>query len=1048
MSINEIVGALAPSLKILFNDSRRLKTGPMPSSASALLAKAIAETQGCTVVHVSDSMETLDTTHSDLTTLFPGEHDKHLYYPAADVNTPDASSGDADIFGLRTRVLSRLAEPPADQQKGIVLTTCVQALMQKTVSPKDIQKRQLVIEKGKDIPADELSSVLLDWSYDFTPKVSQKNEASVRGGIIDAWPPTETWPVRIELFGDTVDSIRSFNPETQVSISRLNKIVFSPASEFSQTISSNKSSLLAYLPPNTIILWSRYESTQDYAEMFEENCSESSVSESITAFNRMLSAIGRRKDLSQLFESTDIKHVPSSALPVFEHLARPIKREDLPHSNIEITHGRLSEGFQCHDLNITVVTESDFFSHRKIVDHSYYPDPSKDRPARKAGTRVYDFSSLEPGDLVVHNEYGLGKYRGLFEIVSNGRTQEVLTIEYANNAKLHVPVWHSNLLTRYVGSSGRSVRLHPLHGKKWAKAKERAEESIRDLAAALLETQAERNHLKGHAFKKDSQWQREFELSFPYVETPDQNSVIASVKEDMESTKPMDRLICGDAGYGKTEVAMRAAFKAVMENKQVAVLVPTTVLALQHFQTFSDRMSPFPVRVDMLSRFRSKGTQEKILSDLEEGKIDIIIGTHALLQQGISFKDLGLVIIDEEQRFGVAHKEHFKQLRKLVDVLTMTATPIPRTLYLSMTGARDISLLQSPPRERMSIRTIVSKSDDHIIREAILREISRGGQVFFLHNRVMTIEHTRQKLEEIVPEADIRIGHGQMPSSELAKVMEAFTAGEFNVLLSTTIIESGMDIPRANTILIDRADRFGIADLYQLRGRVGRSSRQAYAYLLTPPHGKLEFEARKRIDAVKKYSGLSAGFSLAIRDLEIRGAGNMLGSEQSGHIAAIGFNLYCQMLKREVARLKGETPPLIVDIQLAIDFLDFSANRLDPENAAALPYAYIEEEPVRIEIYRRFAELTDEEEIKHLETELQDRFGPIPAPVKRLLLLSDIRICAAQKGLTHIETQNGKLMMRAHDNYIKDNARFPVLKGTDADQKLSEILDIINSSRH
>jgi transcription-repair coupling factor (superfamily II helicase) len=616
----------------------------------------------------------------------------------------------------------------------------------------------------------------------------------------------------------------------------------------------------------------------------------------------------------------------------------------------------------------------------------------------------------------------------------------VLTIEYAEGTKLHVPVSQTHLLSRYVGVSKHQVHLHRLGGKRWNSEKENAERAIVDLASSLLETQAQRNILNGYSFPADTPWQHDLEAAFPYQETPDQQKVIVEVKTDMESSKPMDRLICGDAGYGKTEVAMRAAFKTVMAGKQVAVLVPTTVLAQQHFETFKERMSAYPVRIEMLSRFVTHSRQIGILKSLAAGTLDIVIGTHALVQPGIRFRDLGLVIIDEEQRFGVAHKERLKELRRLVDVLTLTATPIPRTLYMSLTGARDMSLLQTPPRERLAIETLVAPNTDKVVREAILREINREGQVFYLHNRVMTIEMVKKRLERVIPEARMEIAHGQMAASELSSVMKRFVAGEFEVLICTTIIESGMDIPRANTILIDRADRFGIADLYQLRGRVGRSRHKAYAYLLLPSHGQVDSDARRRISAVKKYSSLSAGFNLALRDLELRGAGNLLGTAQSGHITAIGFGLYCQLLKASVARLKGQPVPPVIDVEVQLDFISLSPDASTPDNSAIIPYAYIEDERLRIAVYRKLAEMTSPEEATELEAELQDRYGAVPPPVRRLLKIAELRTVGALHGIRQIEAKEGKIMLMRDGDYLMDGKRFPRLTASTPDKQLDEVI--------
>jgi len=619
-----------------------------------------------------------------------------------------------------------------------------------------------------------------------------------------------------------------------------------------------------------------------------------------------------------------------------------------------------------------------------------------------------------------------------------------LTIEY-DGGKLHVPVAQAHLLSRYVGVSRRAARLHKLGGRRWKNEKLAAESAIADLAAAMLETQAQRSVLEGYVFPADTPWQREFESAFPYTETPDQQQVIAAVKRDMQSARPMDRLICGDAGYGKTEVAMRAAFKTIVAGKQTAMLVPTTVLAQQHFETFSDRMSAYPFRIEMLSRFRSAAQRADTIRGLADGTVDIVIGTHALLQPHIRFHDLGLVIIDEEQRFGVANKEQLKRLRSLVDVLTMTATPIPRTLYMSMTGARDMSLMQTPPRERMAIETIVTRNTEDLVREVVLREINREGQVFYLHNRVMTIDRVGKRLAGVVPEARLAIAHGQMPSSKLAEVMRNFADGKTDVLVCTTIIESGVDIPRANTILIDRADRFGIADLYQLRGRVGRSSQKAYAYLLLPRKGLVDHDARKRIAAVRKYSDLSAGFKLALRDLEIRGAGNLLGSEQSGYITAVGFGLYCQLLRNTIARLKGLPVPPVIDVDVLLDFINLSPVAAAADRGAAIPHDYVEDEGLRVATYRQLAEVSSLEDLARIEAELGDRFGPLPGPLRRLMKIAEVRVLAHGLRIRRVETRDGRVMLARGHDYIKTGPRFPRLEGKSVDAQLDSLCSIVRA---
>jgi transcription-repair coupling factor (superfamily II helicase) len=568
-----------------------------------------------------------------------------------------------------------------------------------------------------------------------------------------------------------------------------------------------------------------------------------------------------------------------------------------------------------------------------------------------------------------------------------------------------------------------------LGGTRWAKAKEQTEKSVRDVAAEMLRIQAARETQVGHAFKPDTQWQREFEDAFIYEETPDQITAIAETKSDLERAKPMDRLICGDVGFGKTEVAIRAAFKAVMDGKQVAILVPTTVLAQQHFNNFRERMADYPIKIELLSRYRTRREQDLVVKNLAAGVVDIVIGTHRIVQEDIAFKDLGLVVIDEEQRFGVLHKEKFKRLRTLVDVLTLSATPIPRTLYLALTGARDMSTIQTPPHDRLPVETVATQYDERLIRDAIQCELARGGQVFFLHNRVSTIEAMRAKLQSLVPHAKIVVGHGQMNSDELEEVMTKFVNGDADILLSTTIIESGLDIPNANTIIIDRADRFGLSDLYQLRGRVGRYKHQAYAYLLLPRHASLLTDVRKRISAMKQYASLGSGFKIAMRDLEIRGAGNLLGAEQSGHITAVGFELYCQLLKQSVSSLKGEKIKPRVEVRIVLGFLE----------EKNLPENYVTEPHHRIEIYRKLAQANEKSALENLQKELRDRFGPLPPPVELLLAVGELKILASEKSVTAIEVEEHKLKITRHNDFITLGGKFPRLTKKEAKARLKEI---------
>jgi len=706
---------------------------------------------------------------------------------------------------------------------------------------------------------------------------------------------------------------------------------------------------------------------------------------------------------------------------------------------IDLLEGTLARGFCFPAANLVVLAAAELFG--RAPTHGR----RRLQRAAKFGTHraQIDFSELNEGDLVVHLEHGIGRFLGL-QRMGGAEASEVLTVEFAEEAKLYVPLEQAFMVSRYVGVGKKSPPLSSLADAKWSRAKKNAAASIFDYAAKMLALQAERETQRGHAFGPDTRWQLEFEHSFPFRETPDQLKTIAETKRDMEEPRSMDRLICGDVGFGKTEVAIRAAFKAVMEGKQVAVLTPTTVLAQQHFETFRQRMLDYPVRIEMLSRFRSHAEQRKVLEELRAGGVDVVVGTHRLISGDVVFKDLGLVVIDEEQRFGVLHKEKFKELFKLVDVLTLSATPIPRTLYLSLVGVKDMSTIETPPLNRLPVETVICGYDERIIRDAIHRELERQGQVYFLHNRVMSIQKMRDRIAELCPGARVEVGHGQMDADELENVMQRFVAGKIDVLVCTTIIESGLDIPNANTIIIDRADRFGLADLYQLRGRVGRAEHKAYAYLLLPREMMTVGAARRRINAIQQYSSLGAGFRIAMRDLEIRGAGSILGTAQSGHIVAVGFDLYCQLLKQVVAQLKGEKLRPRLEVEVRLDFVATKEGEYlaaGPEKLVPtfIPTAYISDAALRIQAYRNLAEITTAEQLQRLRRDWRDRFGKWSEPLDNLLLLNEIRISAARARVSRVEVRGGKLMLSRRGDFILVGGKFPRLTSGRIDLNLPEV---------
>jgi transcription-repair coupling factor (superfamily II helicase) len=669
-----------------------------------------------------------------------------------------------------------------------------------------------------------------------------------------------------------------------------------------------------------------------------------------------------------------------------------------------IVRSPLASGVSFAETNLIVFGANDLSDEADVAAR---PEPKKSKTA----AFVSDFRDLHIGDYVVHVEHGIAQYQGLKEISQDGLSVEFMILEFAEGAKLYVPLTRLDLIQKYRSTdTGPAPVLNKLGSQQWTKTKARVRKAMQDMAGELLKLYAERHTAQGTAFSQDNEFQREFEDSFDYNETDDQASAIRAVKDDMESTTPMDRLLCGDVGYGKTEVAMRAAFKAVQDGKQVAVLTPTTVLAFQHFETFKQRFSQFPIHIEMISRFRTPKEQKDIVERVAHGKVDILIGTHRLLSKDLKFQDLGLLIVDEEQRFGVRHKERLKQLRKEIDVLAMSATPIPRTLHMSLVGLRDMSVIETPPKDRMAIQTVVAKYDEKIIRSAIEVELERGGQVFFVHNRVESIYEIASRIQELVPAARVAVGHGQMSENELERVMLAFMRHEYDVLVATTIIENGLDIPLANTILINRAERHGLSELYQLRGRVGRSNRRAYAYLLIPPERELTEIARRRLAALKEFSDLGAGFKIAALDLELRGAGNMLGGEQSGHIEAVGFELYTSMLEAAVKELKGEGGEERPSTQLNLGI----ALRIDE--------SYVPEENQRLRLYKKIAGAATESAINEVRSEMQDRYGNLPDATVYLLEAAQLRLECERLGIAQVDRKRGELQIRFTENAAVDPA--------------------------
>lgn len=1155
------------------------------------------------VVLVIDTLKAQEQAHANLATwLGVAAHhetaDKERrqiaprFFPAWDVLPGERKLPHADIISERLETLVSLARQDVPARPVVAAVT---ALLQRTFQRADLQARLRTLRRGETCNPLDLIEWLETQGYEPETQVTNKGELSWRGGIVDFWPLSSPWPVRLEFFGDELESLREFDPQSQVSREQIDDITIPPAGELSllqarrarweeatapsegglpPTLADPTTllgSLLDYLPDRAILILSDPAALRDQAlrqaqqvppgdpffwpwtEFLEEanrrgltlielsdtedpeaprepadwvmnsleayrpigaTLPEAAVAEAqrrefFQQMHRWLrqgfavhvfcNTEGERQRFGELWQEYGLSGKPAGER----------RKSEPPEASPRLHLGSLARGFLATEARVVVVTDAEVYGRYKVARSRRLKSPHAQ--AMRSVFEV-DFTDFEEGDYVVHLQHGIGRFRGLktlppvksrgpgLELRSTGSDtgQECLVVEYAprepgaETPKLYVPVTEAHLISKYIGAGKARPQLSTLGGTRWSKAKQETERSVRDLAGDLLRVQASRATQTGYAFPPDNNWQREFESAFEFEETPDQVKAIEAVKRDLEAPKPMDRLLCGDVGFGKTEVAIRAAFKAVMGGKQVAILVPTTVLAQQHFNNFRERMTEFPVRVELFSRFRSAKQQRAVREAAAAGTVDIVIGTHRLVSPDMQFKELGLVIVDEEQKFGVKHKEQFKLLRTTVDVLTLSATPIPRTLYLALTGARDLSTLETPPQDRLPVETIVGNYDERVIRDAIQRELNRGGQVYFLHNRVSTIEGVALRLRALVPEARIAIGHGQMHSDELEKVMTQFVNAEADVLVSTTIIESGLDIPNANTIIIDRADRFGLSELYQLRGRVGRYKHQAYCYLMLPRHAQLLTEARKRMSAIKQYSALGSGFKIAMRDLEIRGAGNILGAQQSGHITAVGFDLYCQLLKQSVAALKGEKVAPRLEVRVSLDFLAMNpgeeglsqpkaksskpaAPRIEVEvprediayyyddeetsphsrvenptaniarAPAYLPLDYLRESEHRLEIYRRLAQALLPTNLVELKRELRDRFGPVPGPVELLIGLHELRILAAAKGVTSVEVVEGKVKLTRNRDLITVGGQFPRLSKLEAKARLKELRSLLLS---
>jgi transcription-repair coupling factor (superfamily II helicase) len=954
--------------------------------------------------------------------------------PEPDTLPYEHVASDTSTEQERVQVLSALANINGEGAPLIVASAA--AIMPKTTPYSDFADASHTIKTGTSI---EPFALLEKWQaigYKMENLAEMPGTMSHRGGIVDIYPPTSDLPVRLEFLGNTIESIRSFDPASQRSLGKLSAVTVSPATE---RLTTPEDSLLSFIHQHCRLVLDESQNIQQAMDELDAQASELRTEKTPRPYftweelepkikekpHLMLTSWG----LGEKAHRLDFNTAPSycGQLPALvnkvkrlikqkqriiivshqaSRLAELLEQEDIiaspiteieqipPPGSITLVQGLLAEGWIMD--NTTLLTDAEvfgFIKQRRLIK-------------RRAVPHHQLAMEFAPGDYVVHVEHGIGKFAGVTKMSTEDSEKEYLWLQYGAGDKLYVPTDQIDRLSRYIGASDHPPILNRLGTQEWTKTKQRAKEAAEDAAQELLALYASREVIPGFAFSTDSLWQQELEASFPYVETPDQIKVQGEVKGDMEKAKPMDRLVCGDVGYGKTEVAIRAAFKAVMDGKQVAVLVPTTVLAQQHFATFTQRLDAFPLRIEVLSRFKTQSEQEAILKGLAEGSVDICIGTHRLLQKDVVFKNMGLLIIDEEQRFGVTHKEHLKKLRQEVDVLTLSATPIPRTLHMSLVGVRDMSTMETPPEQRLPIKTYVAEYNERLIREAILRELERNGQVFLVHNRVQGINYVADKLRQLVPEAKIATAHGQMPEAELEAVMADFAQGKSDLLVCTTIIESGLDMPNVNTMIVNRADKFGLTQLYQLRGRVGRGANLAYAYFLYEKGRQLTPNAEKRLKTIFEATELGAGFGIAMRDLEIRGAGTLLGVRQSGFITAVGFNLYCRLLADAVEERKAiasgaKHPPR-----------HLPAPTIDLPLRAFIPEEYVADLDTRLSLYQHLAKLGRVEQVEEMAQEFSDRFGSPPPEVKNLLYAVRVKILAAKAGIESISTEEGQIILR------------------------------------
>lgn len=996
--------------------------------------------------------------------------DNVCYYPAKDLLFYQADIRGKLLVKERMEVLQLLLESPENRQGGgVTVITTMDGFMDSLVPLEKIRERILTLKSGDALDFEELKKQIAMLGYDREVQIEGPGQFAVRGGILDIYPLTEETPIRIEFWGDEIDSVRTFDVDSQRSIENLEEVVIYPADEFPEE--KERVSFIDYFDAENTILFldeparllekgqdietevvkareNRAKETEEHVDLkpeprfytteevvkklnrfssvgfsaLETKCRPFNViktwhlqAKSVNPYNNSFDML--TADLKRLKRSGYRAVLLSGSRTRAKRLAEDLRdynlssfysedmeREVAP-GEIMVSYGHVEVGYEYPMIKFIVISETDIFG--------------KTRKKRKRksyeGQKIQSFSDLKPGDYVVHENHGLGIYRGIEKIEVDKVTKDYMKISYADGGNLYILATQLDLIQKYASADAKKPKLNKLGGQEWNRTKTKVRGAVWEIAKDLVELYAVRQEKEGFVYDKDTVWQKEFEEMFPFEETDDQMLAIESVKRDMESHKIMDRLICGDVGFGKTEIAIRAAFKAVQENKQVVYLVPTTILAQQHYNTFVQRMKEFPVRVDLLCRFRTPSEQKKTIEDLKKGQVDIVIGTHRVLSKDVAFKDLGLLIIDEEQRFGVQHKEKIKKLRDNIDVLTLTATPIPRTLHMSLIGIRDMSVLEEAPMDRMPIQTYVMEFNEEMVREAIERELSRQGQVYYVYNRVKDIAEMAAKIQKLVPQANVAFAHGQMREHQLERIMYDFISGEIDVLVSTTIIETGLDISNVNTIIIHDSDKMGLSQLYQLRGRVGRSNRMAYAFLLYRRDKLLKEVAEKRLAAIREFTDLGSGVKIAMRDLEIRGAGNLLGEEQHGHMEAVGYDLYCKMLNEAVKHLKGELTE------------DVYTTTIDLNIDAYIPASYIPNEYQKLDIYKRIAAIETEEERDDMLEELIDRFGEPPKKVQQLLVIAELKAAANKAYIISIEQKEEEYRFTMYERAKVRAERIPAL---------------------